>query len=103
MYAVIATGGKQYRVAEGDVLDVERLPVAPSDTVDLRPVLLVAEDGTVTSDRGALAAARVSAEVLDEHRGKKITVATYRNKTGYRRKHGHRQTYTRIRINAISA
>ena len=103
MYAVIATGGKQYRVREGDTLDVERLDAGEDGTVDLRPVLLVSEDGSVTADAQALAGASVKASVLDERRGKKLTVFTYRNKTGYRRKKGHRQSLTRIRVDNISA
>lgn len=102
MYAVIATGGKQYRVQVGDTLDVERL-ATDDGTVQLRPVMLVADDGAVTVGPAALADASVTATVLEERRGKKITVFTYKNKTGYRRKKGHRQTYARIRIDAIEA
>ncbi len=103
MYAVIATGGKQYRVREGDTLDVERLDAGEDGTVDLRPVLLVGEDGNVTADAQALAGASVKASVVGDRRGKKLTVFTYRNKTGYRRKKGHRQSLTRIRVDNISA
>lgn len=102
MYAVVATGGKQYRVEEGDVLDVERLSAGDDGTVELRPVMLVADDGSVRATPDALGDASVRASVVDDHRGKKITVFTYKNKTGYRRKAGHRQHLTRIRVDAIS-
>ncbi len=102
MYAVIATGGKQYRVEEGDTLDVERLEADDDGAVSLRPVMLVADDGSVTVDADALAKARVAASVVGERRGEKLTVFTYRNKTGYRRKKGHRQHLTRIRVDAIT-
>ena len=103
MYAVIATGGKQYRVREGDTLDVERLEPDADGSVELRPVMLVGDDGAVTVAGDALAAASVKASVVDEHRGPKLTVFTYRNKTGYRRKKGHRQTRTRIHVEQITA
>ena len=102
MDAVIATGGKQYRVAVGDTLAVERLKADPEGTVALRPVMLV-DDGQVTVDADALAAATVRATVLEHTRGKKLTVFMYRNKTGYRRKTGHRQSLTRIRVDEITA
>jgi large subunit ribosomal protein L21 len=103
MYAVIATGGKQYRVQVGDTLDVERLSPAEDGTVSLRPVMLVADDGAVTVAKDALSEATVTASVVEDRKGPKITVFTYRNKTGYRRKSGHRQHLTRIRVDDISA
>jgi large subunit ribosomal protein L21 len=104
MYAVIATGGKQYRVSVGDTLQVEKLAGTEVDgSVRLRPVLLVADDGTVTGGRDALGSASVSATVVEQVKGPKLTVLMYRNKTGYRRKNGHRQPLTRIRVDAISA
>jgi large subunit ribosomal protein L21 len=101
MQAVIATGGKQYRVAVGDELDVERLDGGDDGTVTLRPVLVVGDDGEVSATPDALDGASVTATVLDERRGPKLTVFMYRNKTGYRRKTGHRQHRSRIRIDAI--
>ena len=101
MYAVVMAGGKQYRVKEGDTLDVERLDAAADDTVSLRP-LMVVEDGDVTVGAQALEGASVTAVVLDHHKGKKIRIFKYKNKTGYRRKAGHRQPLTRIRIDRIS-
>jgi large subunit ribosomal protein L21 len=102
MYAVIATGGKQYRVGVGDTLDVERLAVAEDGTVELTPIMLVADDGAVTVDKDALAGATVQASVVGEYRGPKVTVFKYKNKTGYRRKSGHRQQLTRVRVDDIA-
>lgn len=103
MYAVIATGGKQYKVGVGDTIDVEKLDAAGDDRVELRPVMLVGDDGDVTVDKDALASATVKASVVDHRRGRKITVFKYKNKTGYRRKAGHRQHHTRLRVDEITA
>lgn len=103
MYAVIATGGKQYRVRVGDTLDVEKLVPGDDGTVDLRAVMLVDDDGGVTATPDALAGATVKASVVDQHKDRKITVFKYKNKTRYRRKAGHRQSLTRIRVDDISA
>jgi large subunit ribosomal protein L21 len=103
MYAVVATGGKQYRVTVGDTLDVELLQPGHDGTVQLRPVLIVGDDGEVTAARDALGSATVTASVVEQRKGPKIVVYKYKNKTGYRRKAGHRQSLTRIRIEAISA
>ena len=101
MYAVIATGGKQHRVAEGDVLEVERLGAAEGDSVELRPVLVV--DGeTVISTPDGLGAASVTARVVGETKGPKINGFTYKNKSNIRRRWGHRQQYTQIEITGIS-
>lgn len=102
MYAVVATGGKQYRVAVGDTLDVETVRPSDDGNVHLRPVLLVADDGGVTTARDDLAAATVTASVVEERKGPKIVVFKYKNKTGYRRTSGHRQRLTRIRVDEIS-
>ncbi len=101
MQAVIATGGKQYRVAVGDELEVERLHPGDDGTVTLQPVMVVGDDGAVSATPDALDGASVTATVVDETRGPKLTVFMYRNKTGYRRKTGHRQRHSRIRIDAI--
>ncbi|MDZ7673861.1 MAG: 50S ribosomal protein L21 [Acidimicrobiales bacterium] len=101
MYAVIATGGKQHRVAEGDVLEVERLAGDDGDDVELRPVLLV--DGeNVLATPGDLGGASVSARIVGETKGAKINGFTYKNKSNIRRRWGHRQNYTRIEITGIS-
>lgn len=103
MYAVIATGGKQYRVAVGDVLDVEKLDDGEDGSVTLRPVMVVDDDGGVTAGREALADASVTADVVEQRRDRKITVFKYKSKTRYRRKAGHRQPRTRIRVTDINA
>lgn len=102
MEAVIATGGKQYRVAVGDELEVDRLVPSDDGRLQLSPVLVVDDDGEIAATPDALAGSSVTATVLEETRGPKLTVFTYRSKTGYRRKSGHRQLRTRIRIDDIS-
>ncbi len=94
MYAVIKTGGKQYRVSEGDRVQVERLGTPGSD-VELTPVLLVDGDTTIATP-DALAGARVSARIVEETRGPKIVGFTYKNKSNNRRRWGHRQTLATI-------
>ena len=99
MYAVIKTGGKQYRVEEGQTLLVEKLGQDDGD-VELTPVLLVDGD-TVVSSPDALAKATVSAKVLGEAKGPKITGFTYKNKSNQRKRWGHRQHYSNIEITGI--
>ncbi|CAN5911067.1 50S ribosomal protein L21 [soil metagenome] len=101
MYAVISTGGKQYRVTEGQQLQVEKLPVTEGE-VTLTPVLLVDGD-TVVSAPDALAAATVTATVTGAAKGPKITGYTYKNKTNSSRRWGHRQQYATIQITGIKA
>jgi large subunit ribosomal protein L21 len=101
MYAVIATGGKQHRVAEGDVLEVERLGAPEGDSVQLRPVLLVDGD-TVLSTPSDLGSATVTARIVGEAKGPKINGFTYKNKSNQRKRWGHRQHYTQIQITGIS-
>lgn len=96
MYAIIRTGGKQAKVREGDVLDVERLRV--DDQVTFTPLAVVDSKGKVFTGRDRLASAKVVARVLGEHRGPKVDVFKYKPKTGYRRRQGHRQTYTTIEV-----
>jgi len=100
VYAIVRAGGRQEKVSVGDVLIVDRLAAGPGGSVDLRPVLLV--DGeTVTSAADELAKITVTGEVVDELRGPKIKIFKYKNKTGYRRRQGHRQELTRIKITSI--
>ena len=99
MYAVIKTGGKQYRVTEGQELTVERLGVTEGE-VSLTPVLVVDGD-TVVSAPDALAKAQVTANVIGETKGEKVTGFTYKNKTNNRRRWGHRQQYATIEITGI--
>lgn len=101
MYAIIRTGGKQSKVREGDVIEVELLKGA-ADEVSFTPLLVVQEDGTAVSDRAALASASVTAKVLGESKGPKVDIFKYKNKTGYRRRMGHRQRYTSLEVTAIA-
>ena len=101
MYAVIASGGKQHRVAQGDVIEVERLTTAEGESVELRPVLVVDGD-TVLATPGDLGGASVTARVVGAAKGPKINGFTYKNKTNNRKRWGHRQQYTRIEITGIS-
>ncbi len=99
-YAVIKTGGKQYRVSEGQTLLVERLPDDVGATVALQPLLL-AGDGDPLFDGDALSQANVSAEIVAHERGPKLRVFKFKPKRGYKRRTGHRQELTRIRITSI--
>jgi large subunit ribosomal protein L21 len=101
-YAVIKTGGKQYRVEEGQTLLVERLPDEPGATVQLTP-LLIAGDGDPVLDAAGLERAAVRAEVVGHERGKKLRVFKFKPKRGYRRRTGHRQELTRLRITSIGS
>ena len=101
MYAVIATGGKQYRVAAGDQIYVEKLEGEAGDAVDFADILAVSnDDGLQIGD--AIKDAKVSAEIVKHGKGKKIIVFKYKPKKGYRNKNGHRQPYTNVRIESIS-
>ena len=100
-YAVIKTGGKQYRVEEGQTLLVERLAEEPGATVELTPLLLAGDGADPVLDADALAKAPVRAEIVAHERGKKLRVFKFKPKRGYRRRTGHRQELTRIRITAI--
>ena len=102
MYAVIRTGGKQYRVAPNDVIHVERLSTGPGKSVDFAEVLLVGEGAATTAGTPLVAGAKVRAEVLDEVRGEKIIVFKKKRRKGYRRKQGHRQNLTVLRITDIT-
>ena len=102
MYAVIKTGGKQYRVSEGDRLRVEKLEGAVGDTVELAEVLMLGGE-TVSIGRPLVAGAKVSAEIVSQGFGKKIIVFKMRRRKRYRRKNGHRQPFTELRVKAISA
>jgi large subunit ribosomal protein L21 len=99
-YAVIKTGGKQYRVSEGQTLLVERLPDDVGATVDLQPLLL-AGDGDPVFEGAGLTSALVRAEVVAHERGPKLRVFKFKPKRGYKRRTGHRQELTRIRITSI--
>ena len=102
MYAVIRTGGKQYRVEQGQRLEVERLNLDPEKPVDLRPVLVVDGD-TILSKPDQLKGVSVTAKIVGDAKGKKIRGFTYKSKSNQRRRWGHRQQYSVIEITAISA
>lgn len=100
MYAIVKTGGRQYRVAVGDELEVGNLEGDPGATVALPAVLLV--DGeTVTSDADALSKATVNAEVVEHGKGPKIRIIKFKNKTRYHKRQGHRQRFTRLKVTGI--
>ncbi|MFL6153469.1 MAG: 50S ribosomal protein L21 [Ornithinibacter sp.] len=101
MYAIVRAGGRQEKVSVGDVLLIDKIGQA-GDTVQLQP-LLVVDGGTVTSDAGKLAKVKVTAEVVKAAKGPKITILKYKNKTGYRKRQGHRQPLTQVKITAIDA
>ena len=100
-YAIIKTGGKQYRVSPGDVLDVELLDASAGTTTTLDDVLAVSRDGQVRFGAPTVPGAQVIAEVQSHYKDRKVIVYKYKAKTRYRRKRGHRQQYTRIRIQDI--
>ncbi len=102
MYAIIETGGKQYKVAEGDVIKVEKLAVAEGQEYDFDKVLVVAKDSDVTVGAPYVAGAKVSASVLGEGKEKKVVVYKYKPKKGFHKKKGHRQPFTKLQIKAIS-
>ncbi len=103
MYAVIETGGKQYQVREGDVVFIEKLNVEADETVTFDKVVVVGSENGINVGAPYVAGATVSAKVLKNGKGKKITVFTYKPKKGEKRKMGHRQPYTQVQIEAINA
>ena len=101
MYAIIATGGKQYKVSEGDVIKVEKIAGEAGEAVTFDNVLAISGDSLLVGSD--VANANVSATVLDQGRGKKVIVYKYKRKTGYHKKNGHRQAYTQVKIDKINA
>lgn len=100
-YAVFKTGGKQYRVKPGDTLDVELLPIPVDSFAEFEEVLALSDGGEVTIGAPLVEGAKVTAQVLSHYKDRKLMVFKYKAKTRYRRKRGHRQTYTRLRIQDI--
>jgi large subunit ribosomal protein L21 len=100
VYAIVRGGSRQHKVTEGDVLEIDLVDAQVGDTIDL-PALLLVDGEEVTSDAKALAAVTVSAEVLDTTKGPKIKIVKYKNKTGYKKRQGHRQRYTQVKITGI--
>ena len=103
MYAVIATGGKQYKVAEGDVIRVEKLAVEAGDQIDFDKVLLVSEGDDVNIGAPYIEGSVVKAEVQANGRGKKVDIVKFQRRKHYRRQMGHRQSFTEVKITGISA
>ncbi|MCR5775873.1 MAG: 50S ribosomal protein L21 [Lachnospiraceae bacterium] len=101
MYAIIATGGKQYKVSEGDVIRVEKLDAEQDSTVTFDQVLAIGGEKLAVGND--VANASVSGKVLEQGRGKKVIVYHYKRKTGYHKKNGHRQAYTKVQIEKINA
>ena len=101
MYAIIRSGGKQYRAVVGATIDVDRLPNEVGDSIEIADVLMVANGADTAIGQPTVAGATVNATVVDQFRGKKIIVYKYRQRTNYRRKQGHRQYYTRLHIDDI--
>ena len=103
MYAIIETGGKQYRVAEGDVITAEKLAVEDGAQVELDKVLLLSKDGDVKVGAPYIEGAKVLGEVVESGKGKKVIIFKYKAKKDYRKKQGHRQPYTRLTVKEINA
>ncbi len=101
MFAVIKTGGKQYRVAAGDEIRIEKLEGQPGDTLSLGPVLMLGSDEGVTVGSPVIDGAQVIGELLDTNRARKIIVFKRKRRKGYRKKQGHRQGFTEIRIDEV--
>lgn len=103
MYAIIETGGKQYRVSEGDVVLVEKLDANEGEAVQFDRVLTVVKDGELTVGKPVVSGAKVTGKVVAQGKGKKILVFKYKAKSNYRKRQGHRQPYTKVVIEKIDA
>ena len=101
MYAIIVTGGKQYKVSEGDVIRVEKLDAEAGSEITFDKVIAVNDDNSLKV-AGDVAGAKVNATVLEQGKGKKVIVYKFKSKTGYHKKNGHRQSYTSVKIDKIS-
>lgn len=102
MYAIVRAGGRQEKVSVGDVLIIDKVRAGAGESVDLAPLLLV-DGSTVTSDTDALAKVKVTAEVIQSAKGPKIVIQRFKNKTGYKKRQGHRQPLTKVKITAIDS
>ena len=101
MYAIVRSGGQQQKVAVGDVIEIDKVAGEVGESLTL-PAVLVVDGEKVTSSPDALAKVSVTAEVLGAAKGPKITILKYKNKTGYRKRQGHRQKYTQVKVTGIS-
>ncbi|GAB1821435.1 50S ribosomal protein L21 [Herbidospora cretacea] len=102
MYAIVRCGGRQQKVSVGDVIEVDTVAGEVGSSLTL-PALLVVNDGDVTHDAAALARFAVTAEILGEVKGPKIRILKYKNKTGYKKRQGHRQRYTQVKVTGIDS
>ena len=100
MYAIVRSGGRQHKVAVGDIVEIDKVEAKAGDSVSLTPLLLVDGD-KITADAKKLGKASVTAEVIAETKGPKIRILKYKNKTGYKKRQGHRQDLTRVKITGI--
>jgi large subunit ribosomal protein L21 len=101
VYAIVRAGAKQQKVAVGDVIEIDKVTTEVGQTISL-PVVLAVDGETITSDAGALDKASVTVEVLGNTKGPKIIIQKYKNKTGYKKRMGHRQKYTQVKVTDIS-
>ncbi len=102
MYAIVRAGGRQEKVSVGDVLNIDKVNGKAGDTIEFAPLMLV-DGATITTDADKLAKVKVTAEVVTATKGPKIIIMKFKNKTGYRKRQGHRQHLTRVKVTAISA
>ena len=102
MYAIVRSGGQQQKVAVGDVIEIDKVASEVGDSVQL-PVVLLVDGDKVTADAEALGKAAVTAEVLGATKGPKIVIQKYKTKTGYKKRQGHRQKYTQVKVTDISS
>ncbi len=102
MYAIVRSGGRQHKVAVGDVLEIDKVTDEVGSSIELTPLLVVDGDD-VTSDAAALGKVQVTAEVLGLTKGPKIRILKFKNKTGYKKRQGHRQKYTQVKVTGIKA
>ncbi|HAM45464.1 MAG TPA: 50S ribosomal protein L21 [Propionibacteriaceae bacterium] len=100
MYAIVRSGGRQHKVAVGDILEIDKIEANAGDSVSLTPLLLVDGD-KITTDAKKLDKASVTAEVIAETKGPKIKIIKFKNKTGYKKRQGHRQRYTQVKVTGI--
>lgn len=103
MYAIVESGGRQYRAEEGHTISVEKLPYEVGDQIEIKDVLLLADGEKVKVGKPNVKGAKVKATVVEQYRGEKILVFRYRSKQGFRRRKGHRQDYTRLRVDEVIA
>lgn len=102
MYAIVRSGGRQHKVAVGDIVEIDKVEAKAGDSVSLTPLLLVDGD-KITTDVKKLGKASVTAEVIAETKGPKIRIIKFKNKTGYKKRQGHRQRYTQVKVTGIES